>query len=515
MSNNKIILSLICSLITFTGLTSCEDFLSTLPDNRTEIASITAAKELLTSAYTQSGATEMAEMMSDNVTDNGPRYSTSRKLPEECYKWQDPTETVQDSPNALWSNTYNAIAASNHVLEFIKDQAPTDEINAIKGEALICRAYNHFLLATVFCQYYNPVTSSSDLGIPYIDRSDVPITEVPDRETVQITYSKINADIEAGLPLIDDTQYEPNVIKYHFNKAAAYAFGARFNLYYGNYKKAVEYANVALGKNPVALLRDYSNYLRLSSYDDFSKYYVKPEEACNFLLQVPMSNWSSDHWPYVNWYRYTHNRTIAQNQTVFADGPWGGAESFYPARFIYGNGDAILFLPKLGTFFEITDIVAQTGYPHTVNTIFTADETLLTRAEAHILLGDYPKALNDLQMWCKTHTNNAFLLEAENIEKFYGGEAGTSYVTPQFNTNMIGVNTQDAKMMQYLYCVLHFRRLETIHEGLRWFDIKRYGIEVRHPLDSSPDLILKSDDPRRVIQIPADVISAGLVPNPR
>ena len=29
-----------------------------------------------------------------------------------------------------------------------------------------------------------------------------------------------------------------------------------------------------------------------------------------------------------------------------------------------------------------------------------------------------------------------------------------------------------------LQCVLNFKRIETIHEGLRWFDVNRYGINI-------------------------------------
>lgn len=28
------------------------------------------------------------------------------------------------------------------------------------------------------------------------------------------------------------------------------------------------------------------------------------------------------------------------------------------------------------------------------------------------------------------------------------------------------------------YALLHLRRVETVHLGLRWFDIKRYGITI-------------------------------------
>ena len=51
-------------------------------------------------------------------------------------------------------------------------------------------------------------------------------------------------------------------------------------------------------------------------------------------------------------------------------------------------------------------------------------------------------------------------------------------------------------------------------EGLRWFDIKRYGITVHHAYrDPKEDEVhhdeLRWDDPRRVLQIPQNVIDAG------
>lgn len=66
-----------------------------------------------------------------------------------------------------------------------------------------------------------------------------------------------------------------------------------------------------------------------------------------------------------------------------------------------------------------------------------------------------------------------------------------------------------------IQCILHLRRIETIHEGLRWQDIKRYGIEIAHNRDGLTYDVLTVDDPRRAMQLPQDVISAGLKANPR
>jgi starch-binding outer membrane protein, SusD/RagB family len=63
-------------------------------------------------------------------------------------------------------------------------------------------------------------------------------------------------------------------------------------------------------------------------------------------------------------------------------------------------------------------------------------------------------------------------------------------------------------------CILHFRRIETVFEGLRWFDIKRYGIEITHYIGSKEKDVLKWNDLRKAIQIPQDVVAAGIEPNP-
>ena len=71
-----------------------------------------------------------------------------------------------------------------------------------------------------------------------------------------------------------------------------------------------------------------------------------------------------------------------------------------------------------------------------------------------------------------------------------------------------------------IHAILHARRITTLHEGLRWLDIKRFGITVYRRYmrdDGGIDITdqMDADDDRRAIQIPSDVISAGMKPNPR
>ena len=63
--------------------------------------------------------------------------------------------------------------------------------------------------------------------------------------------------------------------------------------------------------------------------------------------------------------------------------------------------------------------------------------------------------------------------------------------------------------------LLHMRRLETLFEGQRMVDLKRYGIEFCHLLNREDPLVFTAGDPRGAMQLPSDVINAGLPANPR
>lgn len=63
--------------------------------------------------------------------------------------------------------------------------------------------------------------------------------------------------------------------------------------------------------------------------------------------------------------------------------------------------------------------------------------------------------------------------------------------------------------------ILQMRRIETVFQGLRFADLKRYGIEYIHKLRGEDPVLHTPGDLRDAVQLPADVIAAGLEPNPR
>lgn len=502
-------------------LMSCNDFLDTMPDNRAELNSVEKVTSLLVSAYPTNSGTLIAELSSDNAKDNGSLYTPYNLEQEDAYLWEDITTTGNDSPKSIWDAHYGAVAAANQALDAIQELGDTPNLQAQKGEALIARAYAHFALANLFCLPYSPETAGSDMGIPYSEAPETQVVVEYERGTMAELYEKISADIEAGLPLINDALY--SVPKYHFNTKAAHAFAARFNLYYHKYDKAVEYATVALGSAPLQLLGKWEEmYYMASNWDVRANRYISESDPGNFLMLPVYSALPYILGPYNLGARYGNERQIIERESFRAPGIWGARTNLYLGAAMWGL-EQKFSLPKIGAFFEYTDKVAGVGYLHAVDVPFTAGETLLVRAEAEILRSNFAQGVNDLNTWIEANTFEGIgPFSQEEIVGFY---ESLPYMPTQITSdaeravkkviNPRGFTVAEGDQENLIQCVLHLRRIETMHDGGRWSDIKRYGIEIAHNRDGMEDDVLLVDDPRRAVQLPQDVIEAGLAANPR
>lgn len=511
---------------------ACNEYLDELPDNRMELTSLEKVQKLLTSAYPSSAPIFVAEYSSDNVDNYGESNPNSSRFMDQVYHWQDITEASNEGTENFWTASYASIAIANLALQTLDElsaEAGTTKASAIqeaRAEALLCRAYNHFMLANIFCQAYNSQTSQQDLGIVYMTEPAEELDANPDRGTVAQVYQQIDRDLQEALAWISS---EYKVPKYHFNQKAAYAFAARFYLYYEQWDKAIDYANRCLGTAPEAMLRDWSFMAGMTqTYNALTQHYIDASLNANLLLVTAYSAMGLVFGPYNYLSRYAHGKYLAENEDGEAANIWGSAP-FYQGMHTFAatNLDKTIFY-KLPYLFEYYDAVAGTGYYRTVYPAFTADECLLNRAEAYVLKGQYDDAASDLTLWMQNIVETDLRLTPKLITDFYN-EASYAYsdslgiqstikkhLHPRFDIGAEG-DTREAM----LQCVLGFRRIETLQTGLRWYDVKRYGIEiVRRTINAAgkPEVrtdVLRADDPRRAIQIPLKVRSAGVVPNPR
>ena len=521
-------------LASVTILASCADQLDTLPDNRTTLDTPKKIAGLLVTAYPDRTPTLFNEWMSDNTDYMGAQNSQGNRGGDQYFFWQEQTEGGNDSPEMVWMLYYEGVYKANEALAAIEDQGgpKNDILRNSKGEALLIRAYDHFILANEFCRPYNGKTSTKDAGLYYAtgiaDFSAA--AEQSNRGTVADVYAKIAADIEAGIPLLNDTYEVP---KYHFNKQAAYAFATRFYLYYEKWEKAKEYADKLLGSNPAASLRDYRalQAMPLSKSEQAVKIaeaYCSASADCNLLVQTSVSNAGMALAPWLTSKRYTLTNYLAETELFQSNNIWGTSSNLIWKPFTVNSGESnFALLMKLPREFEIRNTTTGSGYLRTLNVDFTMDEALLNRAEAEIMLGQNDAACADMTIWMKNFFNTNVTLTPTSVQTYFKtvpyAYADAAKMVPSFKKHISPRFTIDAEgsvQESLLQCLLNFRRIETVHQGMRWMDIRRYNIVIPRRLigaNGKPSQNLdwlEKDDPRQVVQIPQSIREAGVAGNP-
>lgn len=489
------------------GFVSCDDYLDTTPDNRTVLDSEVKVKELLTSAYPELAYGLFTHSMSDDADDKGVvSDGISLISNEQGYLWKDFTDIGQDSPAAYWDACYKAIAHANNALEFIEKQKVggivPEKYQPYYGEALVIRAYCHFMLVNLWGKQYNPTTSGTDLGVPYVTEVEKDVLKKYKRETVAKNYAQIETDLVEGLKYIQDGAYD--VPKYHFNKAASYAFASRFFLYKGNeWQKVVDYSTLALGTNPSLKLRDLSGRYKTLGLDEQLAEYTKASEPANLLLTSNVSYWFYYFQARV---RYGYTPFIEEKilNKIFVK---QSSNTWCQNTASFSETDK--FILKWGYFFKRMDVNSDIGYYVTMTPVIEAEEALFNRMEANAMLKNYTAVEQDLDMFFSkrmtnyTAANN--VSESKIITAYENNSKSDSPLNPWYDL--------DSKTRTYLNCIIDTRRREFYYEGLRWFDVRRFNLKVVHQVKNGSPITLQENDARKALQIPVAAQQNGLTPN--
>ncbi|MBC9934748.1 RagB/SusD family nutrient uptake outer membrane protein [Chitinophaga qingshengii] len=478
----------ISALAIITVAPGCKKYLEQLPDQRTEVNSPAKVAELLTSAYPRANYIPFLEAMSDNANDKGTNNNS--RYNRQPWFWEVSSDRDQDTPDYYWQKAYAAIAAANQALMVIENAEDQSAYRASKGEALLARAYAHFMLVTIYCKSYDAASAAKDPGIPYVTKPENVVVEKYERKTVAYVYQQIEKDLTEGLPLIDDNSYMV-APAYHFTTAAAHAFATRFYLFKKEYDKVVQHANLTFpaGK-ALPYLRPVNTTYNAMEELVLRKEYTRATQKANLLLVETQSVWARD----LRDNRYGCDPVLG-NLINSRDNPSGGRLSYK----VYYTRPEDFFVPKFYELFIRVDQNANIGDPYDMIPLLTAEEVLFNRAEANTELGNYEAALADV---------NDFL-----SQRISGYIATTHNLTVGKVRNYYGtIDTRSA----IIQTILYFKRIEYMFEGLRWFDILRHKLPVVHTsFDGKVKMTLGPNDPRRMVQIPQEAQLSGLELNPR
>ena len=490
MKKNKIFIYIACSGLLLS--TSCKKFLEHQPDDRTELNTPVKVAELLANAYPHGNYIPFTEAMSDNAGDKG---GTGRDLPNASpWNYIDQINAASvDTPPFYWNACYKAIAAANYALETIDKAGNTPEYSASKGEALVARAYVHFMLVTLYAKAYDPATANSDPGIPYVTLPQKTVEGNYTRGTVASVYANIEKDLTEGLPLIKNESYR--VPKYHFTTQAAHAFATRFYLFKRNYQSVIEHANAIFPGNTIAdNLRQWNTTYNVLGYYELQALYTNSTEPANILLQESLSNWGT------NYAGYNYGLSSATRATVFNAGNNPTGKALAMTTKIFGGNETVYNIPKFREHDVKETISATIGDAYNMVPLLTAEEVLFNRAEANAMLGNNAQTIADLD----AYLSKRIVGYSTTADKFTEAKATAFFPSP--------LTVKDA----LVGTILNFKRQEYMHEGLRWFDVVRLKIPITHVSANGQSTIsLGADDPRRLVQIPQDAVAAGLAANPR
>lgn len=537
------------------SLSSCNDYLDASPDSRINVDTEDKVKALLVTAYPAASYVRVAELASDNADDlDGDANGYYDRFSEQCFRWQEVTESDNESPTMIWQDYYAAVGAANQALRSIEEMggATTPTLRAYRGEALLCRAFAHFMLANIFCMNYSQEHSATDPGIPYATEPETTLDPKYDRGTLAETYKRVEQDMQEGMSLMSDAVYKTP--RYHFNTKAAYTFASRFYLFYQKPDSVIKYSTLALGNNPEGVMRDYEamSDMPTDNMQPRSMQYTSAQEAANFLL-LPV--YSTDQF-YFSGYstgaRFNNNSYIGRAEQFFAT-PWEPTEDraketqdMFRFYWFYSEAYNKFMLPKTPAYFEEVNPNTHTGYYRTIVVALKSEEALLNRAEAYAITGDYAKCLEDINRWtgnfisdsvkyntykydenwnyiyATAPTNNRLTMESirQWAEKYDYYRPERPMPRKHLNPEWLTL-TERSDMENLLQTLLLIRRIEFLHEGMRWFDIKRYGIKIyRRMIITSLNALELTDsmeyrDPRQAVQLPFEVRAAGLNANPR
>jgi len=478
---------------------ACNEFLDEVPDNRVALDNLDKAQQLLTNAYSSSSPA-FTDWMSDNV--GFTTGITIRMNHQQAYEWEEFTDgpTTQDTPIFFWFQTYSAIAHANEVLAVLEDlPANTSELQAQKqaaeSEALLTRAYGHFMLVNLFAKHYDETTSTSDLGVPYVDTPETVFIQQYQRNTVKEVYDRVEEDMLRGIELVDENFFA-NSGKYHFNLNAALAFASRFYLFKGDWDQCIEFSDRLLGANPATYVRDMTSdefQAASSSINAYPQLYSSPDLPSNLLLMRKIS--------LVQRPDFAHGPLSTDYGQLFATNPFLAAtDTRENPAFVKGNNG--LFPVRYENLFERSSLNSNVGFPYHIHLAFRGEEVLLNRAESYVMVNRIDDALDDLQVLTDNrYIASDLLLTMEVIRDFFGAD-NNPFVTDR------------ELLLEY---TLLERRKEFIAQGLRWFDIKRFSLSVEHVLaDGFSTIRLEEDDLRKILQIPTSAVDVGgLEPNPR
>lgn len=246
--------------------TSCEKFTDLQPKGKNLLSTTNELEMLLNTEFTPS-STNIRMMAGDMIYtfDNVPTMLSNPNKTQKSImiSWD---EANMDKLAELTSSDYDYTdyygyigKIANPILACVEAASGDEKIKAqLKCEALVIRAYFHWLLVNKFAKAYNPATAATDPGVPYV-LEDWDIQQPTEKKAVQEVYDNILKDLEEAIKI--DALPNTAVNQMRMSKACAYATKAFVLMNMQKFDEAKDAAQKALAIN--GAIMDYNKNTRI------------------------------------------------------------------------------------------------------------------------------------------------------------------------------------------------------------------------------------------------------------
>lgn len=190
---------------------------------------------------------------------------------------------------SFWDSSYKAIAQTSNIINMVKE-GEGDEVDHKLGECYFIRGLMYFYLVRAYGRPYFQ-DPSTNLGVPIVNGTQEDVFgKLPDRATVEQTYSQVISDLEKSIQLMGDQEGQTPATA---SGEAAMAILSRVYLFMsGTYdspnqeyaRKSVEYAEkvIASGKYQLLDREDFMRYNRLTPENNKESIFVVKRVASEF-----------------------------------------------------------------------------------------------------------------------------------------------------------------------------------------------------------------------------------------
>jgi len=341
-----------------------------------------------------------------------------------------------------WEKMYKKIGALNSIIFqaeqlSVKKEVDHNLLSHIAGEAYFLRAYYYFYLNNIYGQPYSKATASSDFGVP-LKISEVIEVKYFSRSSNETVYNQIVSDLEQAANYLQG--YTPDT-KLRVGIGAVKALQSRVYLFMERYDEAIKatdefdkLSNALLDLNTVVANTNVT--FRSSKETIFT---VGGNEIPAVFMNDSLSSWDG------NDNRVSAFKASSNLMDTYQTG------DLRLNTFFYSSSKNRAPIPeKYKTWRTYND-------PEVVSSVFAIryPEVILNRAEALAMLGRTEDARQVIENLRSNRLVSAKMSDVPSTEK------------------------------ELVTFIRDERRRELCFEGHRWFDLRRYAVNSKYPLDNN------------------------------